>query len=575
MGQYLSRQSRYVGIFIATAVAIGAAVAVRRTSIPLVAPASATTIVRGGDLVVSMRTEPASFNRLARRDTSTDLVSILTQAKLVRVNRASQEVEPWLATSWTRSDDGLHYTMKLRPNVTFSDGQPFTADDVVFSFAAVYDERTSSILADSLQADGKNLTVGAIDPLTIIVTFPAPFGPGVRILDNLPIFPKHKLQAALDAGTLASAWDLKTPPGEMAGLGPFVLSEYLPGQRLVFARNPHYFLADAAGTPLPYLDRITVQIVPDQNAEMLALEAGQIDMTTDAMRPEDYAPLRRAADAGRLQLLDLGVAYDADSLWFNLKPGAFAGDPRASWIQRDELRRAISMAVDRKRFADTVFLGAGVPVFGPETPANREWFSTDVPQTPYDPAGAKALLASIAPGQAVRFTLLTQKGRTSLERGSAVIRDELNKIGVTVDVVPLDGNALVQRFISGAGYDAIYFRAAATDTDPALTPDFWFSFGSAHMWNIAERTPATPWERQIDTLMAQQIASSDLPERKRLFVEVQKVFAAHQPAVYFAAPRVFVAASTRVTHLEPSLIRPQLLWAPDRVAVSTAARRTH
>jgi peptide/nickel transport system substrate-binding protein len=573
----LTRQSRRIGVLIGTFVAVGAAVAigVRRPSSARLSAAPPAAAIRGGDLVVSMHTEPASFNRLARRDASTELVSILTQAKLVRVNRASQEVEPWLATSWTRSDDGLRYTMTLRPNVTFSDGHPFTADDVVFSVAAAYDERTASVLADSLQANGKKLTVTAVDPHTVVVTFPAPFGPGVRILDNLPIFPKHKLQAALDAGTLASAWNLRTPLDEIAGLGPFVLSAYQPGQRLVFARNPHYFLQDAAGVPLPYLDRVTVQIIPDQNAEMLALEAGETDMTTDAMRPEDYAPLRRAADSGRLQLLDLGVGYDADSLWFNLKPGAFAHDPRASWIQRDELRRAISMAVDRTRFANTVFLGAGVPVFGPETPANREWFSSAVPQTPHDPAGAKALIERIAAGQPVRFTLLTQKGRTSLERGSAVIRDELQKIGVVVDVVPLEGNALIQRFVSGAGYDAIYFRAAATDTDPALTPDFWFSFGSAHMWNIAESTPATDWERRIDALMAQQIGSSDLQERKRLFIEVQKIFAEHQPAVYFAAPRVFVAASARVTNVNPALIRPQLLWAPDRVAVTAAPRVTH
>ncbi|HEX3704668.1 MAG TPA: ABC transporter substrate-binding protein [Vicinamibacterales bacterium] len=572
----MTRQSRQIGVLLAAGVAIGAAVmiGVRRMP-PAPAATPATLAGRGGDLVVSMRTEPASFNRLTRRDASTELVSILTQAKLVRVNRASQAVEPWLATSWTRSADGLHYTLALRPDVAFSDGQPFTADDVVFSFAAAYDDRTSSVLADSLQANGRKLTVAALDAHTVVVTFPEPFGPGVRILDNLPIFPRHKLQAALAAGTLARAWDLKTPPAEIAGLGPFVLSEYLPGQRLVFVRNPKYFLRDDRGTPLPYLDRITVEIIPDQNAEMLALEAGQTDMTTDAMRPEDYAPLHRAADAGRVRLLDLGVSYDADSLWFNLKPGAFAQDPRASWIQRDELRRAISMAVDRKRFADTVFLGAGVPVFGPETPANREWFSADVPQTPYDPAGARALVASIAGGQSPRFTLLTQKGRTSLERGSAIIRDELQKIGVVVDVVPLDGNALIQRFVSGAGYDAIYFRAAATDTDPALTPDFWFSFGSAHMWNIAEKTPATQWEREIDTLMAKQIASSDLQERKRLFVEVQRIFAEHQPAVYFAAPRVFVASSSRVVNNAPALIRPQLLWAPDRVAVAGAARPTH
>ena len=94
-------------------------------------------------------------------------------------------------------------------------------------------------------------------------------------------------------------------------------------------------------------------------------------MMTSEIAPEAYAPLKRAADRGRVKLLDLGVSRNADGLWFNLKPGALADDPRAAWLQRDELRRAISMAVDRKLFADTVFFGAGVPVYGPETPANK------------------------------------------------------------------------------------------------------------------------------------------------------------------------------------------------------------
>ena len=150
--------------------------------------------------------------------------------------------------------------------------------------------------------------------------------------------------------------------------------------------------------------------------------------------------------------------------WINLKPGAFAGDPRAPWLQRDELRQAISLAVDRQAFADTVYLGAAVPVFGPITPANKKWYSPELPQPPHDPARARALLASIgltdrngdglledAPDRPARFTLLTQKGQTALERGAAVIRDELKKIGLTVDVVTLDGNALVERFVTRQG----------------------------------------------------------------------------------------------------------------------------
>ena len=575
----MTRQSRNLAVIGAIGLTIATAIGLwNRDSTgpaPTAAPATGSSasagqaVQRGGDLTVSIRTEPLTFNRLVKGDSSTDLVSNLLHAKLVRINRATQEVEPELAESWTRSDDGLRYTLKLREGVTFSDGRPFTADDVLFTFAAIAEPKNASPLAGSLHAGHGKVTASSPDPHTVVITYPEPFGPGVRILDNLPIYPKHKLQAALDGGKFVDAWGLNTQPSELAGLGPFVLADYQPGQRLAFARNPSYFKKDATGSPLPYLDRIIVRIVPDQNAELLALEAGELDMTTSEVRPEDYAPLKRAAEQGRIKLLDLGVGYGADSLWFNLRPGAFAKDPRAAWIQRDELRQAIAMAVDRKLFADTVYLGAGVPVYGPITPANKKWFSPDVPQPAHDPGKAKQLIASISGGEPVRFTLLTQKGRSALERGAAVIRDELKKIGVVVDVVPLDGGALVQRIVDpNPTYDAVYFNLTATDTDPAINPDFWLSSGQFHAWNIAQKTPATDWERRIDELYAKHAASADQAERVRLFTEIQKIFAEHQPMLYFVAPRVFVASSSRVTNVQPGLIRPQLLWAPEVVAVA-------
>jgi len=542
---------------------------------------AALGVPRGGNLVVSVRNEPRSFSRLAARETTTDLLSNLTQAKLVRINKVTLEVEPALAESWIRSDDGRRYTLKLRPGVVFSDGQPFTSADVVFTFKAVYDEKMGSSLADSLQANGKRLRVTAIDPLTVEIAFADPFAAGVRLLDNLPILPRHKLEAALDAGKLGEAWNLSTPPSEIVGLGPFVLSAYIPGQRLVFDRNPRYFRKAPDGSALPYLDRLTIEIIPDQSAELLRLEAGQIDMTHSEILPEAYAPLKRAADAGRIKLVDLGVGLDANSLWFNLKPGAFAGDPRAAWLQRDELRQAISLAVDRQLMADTVYLGAAAPVFGPITPANKTWYWAGLPKTPHDIEAAKRKLAAIgltdrtgdgtledARGRPAQFTLLTRTGRPDLERGAAVIRDEMKKIGVVVNVVTLEAGALVDRFANTGKYEAVYYSPIASDTDPALNPDFWFSFGSAHLWNMAQKVPATDWERRIDELMAKQIASPDESERKKLFDEVQQVFVEHEPVVYFAAPRVYVAVSSRVTNLTPAISRPQTLWEPDTLAVN-------
>jgi peptide/nickel transport system substrate-binding protein len=214
------------------------------------------------------------------------------------------------------------------------------------------------------------------------------------------------------------------------------------------------------------------------------------------------------------------------------------------------------------------------------TPANREWFASDVPHPSYDPVRARELLATIgltgrnrdgllddSRGMPARFTLITQKGQTALERGAAVIRDDLKRIGLTVDVVALDGNAVVQRLTSGEGYEATYFHIGMTDTDPALTQGYWLSSGSFHVWNPGQKTPATAWERRIDELMARQTSALDERERKRLFDEVQRIFAEHLPIVHFAAPRIFVAASSRVTNLTPAVQRPQLLWSADTIAV--------
>jgi peptide/nickel transport system substrate-binding protein len=532
-------------------------------------------------LVSSIRAEPRSFNRYVARDSITDTLTHLLHAKLARIDRRTQELQPWLAESWTAAADGLAYTLKLRQGVTFSDGAPFTSEDVLFAFRAVYDEKTGSPLADSLRVGGKPLAVSAPDAHTVVIRFPAAFGPGLRLLDILPILPRHKLESALAAGTLRSAWGPATPPAEIVGLGPFALNDYQPGQRVVFVRNPHYWRSEN-GVRLPLLDRLTLEIVPDQNAELLRLQSGQIDFTQTGVRPEDYATLKAAADKGQVTLSDLGVGIDADSFWLNLRPGRAAG--RRAWLQRVELRRAISHAVNRQAFADTVFLGAAVPVHGPVTPANARWYAPDLPRFDYDPAEARRLLASIGlsdrngdgvlddrTGAPAEMTVITQKGNTAVERGAGFIRDELAKIGLVLNVAALEAGSAIDRIERG-DYEAVYFRVLNTDLDPALNMEYWLSSGGAHLWNPSQKTPATDWERQIDDVMHAQAAALDQGVRKTLFDKAQRVFAEQLPVLHFAAPRVFVAVSTRVQNATPSIVHPAvILWNPDRLSIREPA----
>jgi peptide/nickel transport system substrate-binding protein len=254
------------------------------------------------------------------------------------------------------------------------------------------------------------------------------------------------------------------------------------------------------------------------------------------------------------------------------------------WLQRDELRQAISLAVDRQALVDTVYLGLGVPVAGPVTPGFGDWYSAKIPVPAPDLPRAKALLAAIgltdrngagdltdAAGRPAHFTLLTQKGKTERERTASILAAQLKRVGIGVDVVTLDVKSLVSHLFAD-DYDAIYYSPLVGSTDPADSSQFWMSSGSFHFWNLHEDAkPATAWEAQIDDLMRRQTASTDDGERHRIFATVQQVFADHLPAVYFAAPKVTVAVGSRVRGVRVSAFQPPVLWNVDSLSVTPRA----
>jgi peptide/nickel transport system substrate-binding protein len=534
---------------------------------------------RGGQIVGSIRSTPRSFNRLVAADQAADLFGMLTQGRLVRINRATFELEPWLAERWESSADGRTHTVHLRQGVTWSDGTPLTSADVLFSLKGAFEPK-AGVVGSSLMVGGKPITATAPDANTVVFSYAAPSGPGVRLLDMLPILPKHKLESALNAGDFAKAWSPGTPPAEIVGTGPFVLREFQVGQRIVLDRNPRYWRKAPDGGALPYLDRIVLEIVPDQNAELLRLQSGSTDLTYSELRPEDYVPVRRGEEEGKLRMVELGVSTDADAFWFCLKPDVKKNDPRFAFVQKREFRQAISHAVDREEFAQTVFLGEAVPVWGPITPGNQQWFTPNLPRYPHDEARARELLKSIGledrnndgvvedgKGTEARFTVITQRGVGYYERGTAVLRERAAKVGIALDIAPLEVGAMMPRLFA-CDYDAIYMRPLLTDLDPAGNMDFWLSSGSSHFWNIEQKMPATEWEQRIDTLMIEQAGTLDLMRRHALFNDVQRILAENLPALYFAAPRLYYAHSRRLIGVTPSVMRPQLLWSADTLSVT-------
>ena len=479
-------------------------------------------------------------------------------ATLVRINRSSDRVEPWLAGSWTVSPDNLTYTIKLRPDLHWSDGSPLTAEDVAASLAEV---QVPSLVPASGPAGSAGITfrtleARAIDPWTIEIRFPEPFAPGLRLLDRHLILPRNK-------------------PADAVGLGPFVAGERATKARgRSFARNPYYWRKAPDGSTLPYLDAL--------HLEPPALETGspeQQDFADSAILPDDYEALKKLEQSGKAHLFELGPGLDADALWFSpagpVRAEPDAGELGKPWLTNEAFRLAISTAIDRRLYCKQVYFGACDPIAGPVTPANAAWFNPDLPLGAGNPQVARAMLAELglrdrsgdgmlddAARRSVRFSLLIRRGVASSARAAVFLAESLNAVGVGVDVVPLDAGALRARRTKG-NYEAIYDRIEMRDTDPAMNLDFWLSGGSAHVWNPARRSPPADWEREIDQLMVKHASSFDRVARLQAFADVQRLYSRHMPAVFFGAPHVRVFTTPRVVNATPSALRPHLLWNAD------------
>src|SRR5437870_2981688 len=198
----------------------------------------------GGHLVISQRAEAKTLNPVTAVDRPSREVIYRMQADLIHINRVTQRTEPALAKSWTASKDGRQYTLHLRRGIRFSDGQPFNADDVVFSFQLYLDEKVHSPQRDLLIARGQNITVEKVDPYIVVFKLAQPDAAAERLFDSVAVVPKHLLEKAYKDGTLAQAWSLTTAADQIAGLGPFRLKNYVPGERITLERNRYYWRSE-------------------------------------------------------------------------------------------------------------------------------------------------------------------------------------------------------------------------------------------------------------------------------------------------------------------------------------------
>ena len=531
----------------------------------------------GGDLVAALHSDPKTLNPVTALDLPSQTVVGLINGDLIHINRYTQQIEPALATRWTVRDGGRRYILHLRRGVRFSNGEPFTAADVVFSFHVYLDPRLDSPQRDLLTVGGRPIQVRRLGRYTVEFDLASPDAAALRLFDGVAMLPKTLLAPLLRAGKLAHAWGPSTAPGAIAGLGPFRLARYVPGQKLVLARNPYYwrFAPGAGHRRLPYLNRLTFLIVPAGDTEVLRFQAGDVDLIS-GFSAQNYALLKAMAGARHYWVRDLGPGLEYDFLFFNLNHLAGRHLPRLQyqqrWFRRVRFRQAISAAIDRRALIRLVFEGRATALWDQVTPGEKRWVDPRIADPPRSDARALRLLAAIGfhrrgqgplldpRGRKVRFTVITDPGNPQRMQVAALLQADLARIGIRMRIVPLQFQALLARVFHSYNYSACLLGLVSGDADPNPEMNVWMTGGSAHLWDLNARRPGTAWQAKMDRLMRRQMVEANYARRRRSYDQVQALVARYLPVICLYSPDVLVAAQDRVGGLRPAVLRPYLLW---------------
>ncbi len=537
---------------------------------------------RGGVFIQSVPGEPSTFNPLVSEDATSGGFIGLFLDSLTRYNAVTQEVEPGLASRWTIAPDNKTFTFFLRPGVRWSDGAPFSADDVLFTFQAIYDPRYPNRSAFDLSVDGKPFRVEKVDELTVRITTPEIFAPFLEYVGGVGILPQHRLGSAFHDGTLQKAWNVSVAqhaPETLVGTGAFRLRSYQPAERIVFEANPHYWRADSAGVRLPYVDFLVTKLVKDINASTLAFATGQTD--AEGLSPDNVAWIERFAKRYDFLVHNRGPSPNTGFVWFNQNPGQDAsGKPfvqphKLAWFTDRRFRQAISHGIDREGIVKGVLFGRGQPLWGPETPANKKWYNPNVTQYPYNPARARALLAEAgfrlgedgklrdAKGNLVEFTLNSNQENQLRVNMATVFKENMRDLGITVNLAFLDFGTFVGKIQDSFDYEAGLLGLTGGG-DPAGGMSVFSSKGRLHQWYPNQKTPATPWEARIDELMSLQLRTLDYATRRKYFDEVQKIMSDETPYIYLVTANPYVGLKDRWKNIKiPPL--GSLVWNLDEL----------
>ena len=522
---------------------------------------------------------------------------------LITLDPNTGEVIPNLAKSWEISADNLQYTFHLRRGIHWSDGQPFTADDVLFTWDCffakqldvdsgepVLDEngrvkyRYSSRSTFGQLINGQEPLVEKLDNYTVRFTTPEVYAPFLLFGGGEEILPKHVLQVSFDDGTLMDQWSVETAinePWKIVGLNMFVLESYRPGERIVFAKNPNYWKVNTKGERLPYVARVITKIVQDQNSSNVAFAQGLTDF--ESIGPDNVAWVKRGEERFDYTVLDMGPSSQTNFIWFNLNPGqnaegvAYVAPYKFKWFSDQRFRQAISHGINREGIVRGVYFNRADILHGYVSPKRKLWYNDAIRKYPYSPETSLQLFAKMGftleagqlkdpLGNAIEFSLMTNSSSGLRVEMATVFKENMAALGIDVELQFLDFNTIINKTSDSFTYEACMLGLGGGAPDPYAGKDILMSGGRLHQWYPQQVEPATEWEARIDALMLEIGRHTDVALRKKYFFEVQEILAEQQPLIFLVSPKDFVGYRNRWQNVDPTPLggvtwNEESLWA--------------
>lgn len=477
-----------------------------------------------------------TFNPILVTDaTSGDILGYVFDS-LIRINPKTTLPEPSIAQSWDISPDQKTITFHLRHDVKWFDGEPLTARDVLFTFKVIYDPKIPNSMASSLVVDGKPIEVSAPDPYTVVMHTPKVFAP-LLYSAGVQVIPEHILEPIYRAGAFNHAWGIDAPPANIVGDGPFRIAHYVPSQYVRLDRNPAFWMKDSHGGELPRLHGRNIIIVQDPNAAYLRFLAGQLDVF--APRPDEVIDLKDKARELKINVQKIGIGTGSLFFCFNRNPHYFqrpkVAGYKLKWFTDPHFLRAIAHSIDKQAMINLCFRGMARPAVSDVSPANKIFHDPNLKDYSYDlnlaaqelEAGGYRMAGSgkrvDADGHPLEFNLMSATASPSLACMASIFKQDLGTLGIQVNYHPLEFTTVVEKLDSTFDWDCVLIGFTGT-IDPNDGANFYRSSGNLHLWDPSQKTPATPWEAQIDKLLDEGASVSMDPKvRAPYYWQVQKI----------------------------------------------------